>query len=149
MITSRVSTSLLLGATLLSNALNASAGVEMTNVIKIGGDVHPRLFLDEFLLPENAAQHDLLIQGWQAVNDRGANDPLGTWEIMTIHATPIKPYDGAFDPNNPGTGVGYCLHNTNTFAAWHRLHTALFEQRVRQEAEAIADRCPEKFRDEY
>lgn len=35
-----------------------------TNIIQRGGEVHSRLDLDQFLLPENSAQQDLLIQAW-------------------------------------------------------------------------------------
>jgi hypothetical protein len=73
-----------------------------TNKVKLGGAVHPRLDMEEFLKPNNKEQQDLLILAWQALYNRPWHDPLGFYQIATIHANPVLPYD---DSINEDLGV--------------------------------------------
>jgi hypothetical protein len=144
---------------------------EQTNVIQRGGEVYSRLDIDKFL--ENKEQQDLLIQAWQSLYDRHWSDPLGFWQISGMHANPIAPYDGvanatlgiswtkyegkshpvtgnlSYDCSKTSRAFGYCGHNSALFLTWHRAQTILFEQRLSQEAQAIAENYPRKYRRAY
>jgi tyrosinase len=131
--------------------------------VKLGGEVYMRLDMEDFLSPDNKEQQDLLILAWQALYDRHWSDPLGFYQLAAIHSNPVVPYDDSINedigldvPSYPGPdcskrsrAFSYCHHNSNLVLTWHRLHTALFEQRITQEAQAIAESYHMSFRADY
>ncbi|CAI6340671.1 unnamed protein product [Periconia digitata] len=101
------------------------------------GGVQPRLNIRDLAgKSENKelwALYILAIKRLQAVDQK---EKLSYYQVAGIHGQPWIPWDGVpswtDDPH-----WGYCPHNGNLFATWHRPYVMLYEQLLYEHVKAI------------
>ncbi|KAF0547081.1 Tyrosinase [Gigaspora margarita] len=120
-------------------------------------EIYPRLdILDMTSNQTYAPQFDLLIQSFQALQERPYDDMRSFYQIAGIHGLPFTAYDGV-EGGNPyqslelskGRWGGYCHHGDVIFPTWHRAYALLLEGQLRNEAKEIANKYPSDQKDKY
>ncbi|CAG8572793.1 11162_t:CDS:2 [Dentiscutata heterogama] len=120
-------------------------------------EIYPRLdILDMTSNQSYAPQFDLLIQSFQALQDRPYDDMRSFYQIAGIHGLPFTAYDGiegAYPYRSSeflgGRWGGYCHHGDVIFPTWHRAYALLLEGQLRTEAKEIANKYPSDQKDKY
>ncbi|EED13327.1 tyrosinase [Talaromyces stipitatus ATCC 10500] len=96
-------------------------------------------------LQSSGAAFDLYIQALAQFQSDDQSDFVSYYEIAGIHGYPYQSWDGV-----EGQFItGYCSHGSPIFPTWHRPYLALFEQRIWQFAQSIANAYPEDQRQTY
>ncbi|OXV11945.1 hypothetical protein Egran_00294, partial [Elaphomyces granulatus] len=93
----------------------------------------------------SGAAFDLYIQALQKFQSDDQGDMFSYYQISGIHGLPYKAWDGVTGSQQNG----YCEHGSIIFPPWHRPYLALFEQRLCEYAENIADTYPPNSRRAY
>src|SRR5438094_206541 len=120
-------------------------------------EVYPRLEILEFFgNPTYALQFDLLIQGYQALQERSYEDMRSFYQISGIHGLPYTAYDGVTGERpymssefKLGRWGGYCHHRDILFPTWHRGYILLIENQLINEAKEIANKYPAQQKKKY
>ncbi|CAG8657383.1 2553_t:CDS:2 [Dentiscutata erythropus] len=120
-------------------------------------DVYPRLDILDFYNNETyRPQFDLLVQGYQALQDRPYEDMRSYYQVAGIHGLPYTAYDGVTGANpynssefSEGRWGGYCQHGNILFPTWHIPYMMLIENLLVGEAKKIAAQYPLNQRDRY
>lgn len=102
------------------------------------GERPARLNIND-LYSRGGPQWDLYIQALAEFQEAPETDERSYFQISGIHGIPISSWNGA-EQVNGGINGGYCPHNEQLFATWHRPYVALFEQVLVSHAQTIAAR---------
>ncbi|KAF1998318.1 Di-copper centre-containing protein [Amniculicola lignicola CBS 123094] len=116
----------------------AATDVDFFSVVGVqGSGVHPRLELRE--LEKDAEMWNLFLMAFARFQAVDQKRKLSYFQMAAIHGAPFYQWD-----NSNGTGtMGYCPHDSNMFAPWHRPYLAAFEQVLHNIAMEIANEFPE------
>ncbi|KAF2749170.1 Di-copper centre-containing protein [Sporormia fimetaria CBS 119925] len=109
------------------------------------GGVQPRLNIrDLSRKPENKEMWALFVLALQRLQEVKQSDKASYYSIAGIHGQPFVPWDNvpSWSTNPEEIFWGYCPHNGNLFATWHRPYMMLIEQLIHSHAVKIADEIP-------
>ncbi|KAI0441851.1 hypothetical protein F4803DRAFT_562735 [Xylaria telfairii] len=86
---------------------------------------------------EGGPMWDLLIRGFNALQNKSEDDERSHFAMAGIHGMPYAPYNGV-GPVPGGSGGGYCPHQSPQLIPWHRAFLVLYEQALGDEVQRLA-----------
>lgn len=98
---------------------------------------------------EDPLQWNLFLQALINFQSQGEDtrSPLGYYQVAGVHGTPYLAWMEEADADD--RAGDYCTHGTALFLTWHRPYLLLYEQRIVEEALAIASTFGDTYRTDY